>query len=170
MLTLTNASAALSGTIIVGLLHWPDIIDGYLRLTMIVCAIILCAIWLLTNTGLKLLLTKDWIVVMCKNDCNMLASKYQLLNICSLIIATNAMLVRIDLTAAIFSPIVAGLLMAHVSTEIGCILVVLWDIGTLTIQYMLLNSLYRSVPELSTKIIPITNGDQKCSLPTNGML
>lgn len=55
--------------------------------------------------------------------------------------------------------------MAHVGTEIGCLLVVVFDIGTLTIQYVLLNSLYRSVPELSMKIVTSIGDDVKCRLP-----
>lgn len=138
-LTINNMSVGLSAGCLVGLLHWSDQIlpiwDGALYWSLVVGSIILCAVSVLAGTGTKICLTKDWVVVMAKHDKEILAEM-------------NAMLLRIDLTAMIISPLVAGQIMTSISLAAGCFFIAVWNVCSYAIEFFLLLAVYRSVPGL----------------------
>uniref|UniRef100_A0A914VF87 Solute carrier family 40 member n=1 Tax=Plectus sambesii TaxID=2011161 RepID=A0A914VF87_9BILA len=139
-LTLTNGSVALSAICLIIVQHWDisQIWNGALRFLLIVLAISLSTLSVLTQTGTKIVLTKDWVVVMCNNEKDKLA-------------AMNAWLLRIELAATILSPLKAGLLMTQVSVSAGCLLIAIWTVCSWGVEFWLLNVVYRSVPALAVK-------------------
>ncbi len=79
MLTANNACVTLSAVALVALINWhldlSHIWNGYLRLLLIAVSIAICAASLLASIGTKIILTKDWVVVICAGNNDKLASK-----------------------------------------------------------------------------------------------
>jgi len=92
----------------------------------------------LASQGEKIAIGKDWIVVVCKGNNDLLAT-------------TNALLRRIDLTVAILAPLAVGFLMTLVSSLAGIIFICAWNILSLFVEYGLLLKVYHATPDLSTK-------------------
>lgn len=101
--------------------------------------IILGALANLAGQGEKLAVTRDWIVVVVKGDQALLAS-------------TNANLRRIDLSVAITAPIAVGFLMSVVSDVSGIAFICSWNVISMVAEYLLLNKVYKAVPELADKV------------------
>ena len=92
----------------------------------------------LASQGEKIAVGKDWIVVICKKNNELLAT-------------TNALIRRIDLTVAILAPLAVGFLMTLVSSLAGIIFICAWNIISLFFEYGLLLKVYKSTPDLSIK-------------------
>uniref|UniRef100_A0A914UTK1 Solute carrier family 40 member n=1 Tax=Plectus sambesii TaxID=2011161 RepID=A0A914UTK1_9BILA len=139
-LTITNGSVALSAICLAVIQHWDTsgILDGSLRFLLIVLAILLSTVAVLAQTGTKIALTKDWLVVICNNEKDKLANM-------------NAWLLRVNLTTRIISPLIAGLLMRLVSVSAGCLLIAIWTLCSWGVEFWLLNVVYKSVPALAVK-------------------
>ena len=92
----------------------------------------------LVSEGQKIAVGKDWLVVVCKQDKDLLAH-------------TNAIFRRIDLTVAILGPLSVGVLMSGVSVLAGVILICVWNILSLFFEYGFLYKAYMQTPELAEK-------------------
>ena len=92
----------------------------------------------LAGVGEKISITKDWVVVICRLDKDMLAN-------------ANALLRRIDLSVAILAPVGVGLLMTVVSDLAGIIFICSWNVLTVFAEYFLLLHVYRNDPDLPQK-------------------
>uniref|UniRef100_A0A914VGI2 Solute carrier family 40 member n=1 Tax=Plectus sambesii TaxID=2011161 RepID=A0A914VGI2_9BILA len=70
-------AVAMSAGVLLVVQYWEKEISplwsGAVRIFLIIVAILLCAISILTQTGTKIVLTKDWVVVMCNNEKDKLA-------------------------------------------------------------------------------------------------
>uniref|UniRef100_A0A914WA28 Solute carrier family 40 member n=1 Tax=Plectus sambesii TaxID=2011161 RepID=A0A914WA28_9BILA len=144
-LTINNITVTVSATFLLSIFVWKDALEnawnGWLQTILIVSAIFLCSVSTLASLGTKIAITKDWVVAMSDHDRNKLAEM-------------NAMMLRIDLTAMILSPLIAGQLMTSVSVVAGCLFITAWNICSWGVEYWLLNSVYRSAPVLAVKQSP----------------
>uniref|UniRef100_A0A914V179 Solute carrier family 40 member n=1 Tax=Plectus sambesii TaxID=2011161 RepID=A0A914V179_9BILA len=61
------------------------------------------------------------------------------------------MMLRIDLTTMILSPLIAGQLMTSISIVAGCLFITVWNLCSWGIEFWLLNVVYAAVPALSVK-------------------
>ena len=92
----------------------------------------------LASVGCKILIEKDWIVVITAGDETQLA-------------ATNAVFTTIDLTALVLSPMFSGFLFHVANQEVVALVIGIWNIISIFIEYYLLKSIYHDHPELAMK-------------------
>ena len=60
-------------------------------------------------------------------------------------------MLRIDLTAMILSPLIAGQLMTSINVAAGSLFITAWNLCSWGIEFWLLNVVYAAVPALSVK-------------------
>ena len=92
----------------------------------------------LAGQGEKISVIKDWVVVICQGNNDLLAT-------------TNALFRRIDLSVAILAPVAVGFLMTVISDVSGIIFICSWNIVSMIAEYALILHVYKNVPELSVK-------------------
>lgn len=61
------------------------------------------------------------------------------------------MMVRIDMTAMVLSPLLAGQVMTSFNTGWGCAFIGFWNIISFVIEYYMLWAVYKSCPALAVK-------------------
>ena len=108
----------------------------------------------LASQGQKIAVGKDWLVVVCKKDKDLLAH-------------INALFRRIDLTVAILGPLAVGALMSGVSLLSGIILICVWNIMSLFFEYGFLYKAYKQTPELAEKKNLEHSEEDETPTPTN---
>ncbi|XP_060597405.1 solute carrier family 40 member 1-like [Ruditapes philippinarum] len=114
---------------------WPN--EGLLILSYV--AIILVAILaMLGSIGTNIAVQKDWIVEICGDDKNLLASM-------------TATLRRIDLCNKLVAPIATGQIMYFASVGVGAFFIAGWNLVSVFIEYILLWKVYSLVPALKNK-------------------
>ncbi|XP_047132549.1 solute carrier family 40 member 1-like isoform X1 [Hydra vulgaris] len=94
----------------------------------------------LASQGEQISITRDWVVVICHNDNDILAK-------------LNAHMRRIDLSVAILAPIAVGSLMSLISDLSGIALICGWNILSMFSEYIQLHHIYKTAPELTEKHI-----------------
>ena len=92
----------------------------------------------LACVGSKIIIEKDWIVIITEGDESHLAS-------------TNATLTTIDLTALVLSPMLSGCLFHFANGEVVALVIGIWNIISIFIEYYLLKSIYNDHPKLAIK-------------------
>lgn len=92
----------------------------------------------LASVGSKIVVEKDWIVVISRGDEDRLAQ-------------INAVFRTIDLTALSLAPMVAGLIFDLISSSAAAIFIAAWNLASVIIEYWLLASIYKEFPELAYK-------------------
>lgn len=101
----------------------------------------------LAGVGEKICVSKDWLVVVCKGDRDLLAT-------------TNALIRRIDLSVKVLAPICVGFLMSVVSSWAGLLFICIWNIITMFAEYFLLWHVYNNDKDLRHKAaVPSGNED-----------
>ena len=95
----------------------------------------------LSSSATKMIIERDWIVVLSKHDTNLLS-------------AINAMMRRIDQVALLLAPIVAGAFMTALNTTWAAGLIAVWNIVSFFFEYTLLRAVYSRVPDLAHKVTP----------------
>ncbi len=139
-LVIQNTSVALASTLLalyfgkVGESVWPD----WLPTAMQVIIIFIADIAELASVGSKIVIEKDWIVVISRNDNDRLSQ-------------INAVFRTLDLTTLSLSPLVAGLVFDLVSSSAAAIFIAAWNIVSVVIEYFLLHLIYQEYPQLAVK-------------------
>lgn len=64
------------------------------------------------------------------------------------------MMVRIDMTAYVLSPLLAGQVMWSFGTGWGCAFIAFWNIGSFAVEYYTLWAIYQACPALAVKRTP----------------
>lgn len=77
--------------------------------------------------------------------------KIQLSSLFKTILATNAILRRIDLLSDVFGPIVTGIIMSFVSRWFSALFIALWNAISLVIELYLYTQVYRLAEEKLSK-------------------
>jgi iron-regulated transporter 1 len=125
----------------------------------------------LASTGSKIAIEKDWVVVIAKNlhkkainkmnnDVEETDEEKRIFK--KKLASVNATIRRIDLTTAIISPLVAGLIMSFFNLSsffsgimLSALFFAIWNIISFIFEYSLLASVYNLVPELTKTQIDI---------------
>ena len=68
--------------------------------------------------------------------------------------ALSALLRRIDLVTNLLAPIVTGQLITYGSPVLGAIVIAVWNIISMFVEYGLLHMIYYKIPELAIKEKP----------------
>ena len=92
----------------------------------------------LSSSATKMIMERDWIVVLSKHDTDMLSE-------------INAMMRRIDQVCLLLAPIVAGAFMTALDTTWAAGLIAVWNIVSFFFEYTLLRTVHTRVPELAHK-------------------
>ena len=92
----------------------------------------------LSSSASKMIIERDWVVVLSKNDPELLSS-------------INANMRRIDQVCVLLAPIIAGAFMTGLSTTWAAVLIAVWNIVSFFVEYSLLRVVYSRVPELAVK-------------------
>ena len=92
----------------------------------------------LASVGQKIVVEKDWIVVVAGDDDERLASM-------------NAVFRTIDLTALVLSPSFAGLFFDFTSSAVTAAILGCWNLVSVIIEYVMLKIIYNKFPELSNE-------------------
>ena len=90
----------------------------------------------LASVGCKIVIERDWIVVVASGDDNKLATM-------------NAVFRTIDLTALVLSPAFAGLIFDFASDAAVALTIGIWNIVSVVLEYYLLILIYREFPDLA---------------------
>ena len=90
----------------------------------------------LASVGCKIVIERDWIVVVASGDDNKLATM-------------NAVFRTIDLTALVLSPAFAGLIFDFASDSAVALTIGIWNIVSVVVEYYLLILIYREFPDLA---------------------
>ena len=120
----------------VGQEYWPSWIPDAVP----VITIILAALAQLASVGSKIVVEKDWIVVIAMENDDRLAK-------------INAVFRTIDLTALTLSPLSAGLVFDLVSNYAAAYFIAAWNVVSVIFEYLLLSMIYEEFPQLSHKKI-----------------
>ena len=105
----------------VGESSWPT----WLPTLAPIITIILADIAQVASVGSKIILEKDWIVVVSRNDDDRLAQ-------------INAVFRTIDLTTLSIAPLTAGLVFDFVSNWAAAIFIAIWNLVSVIFEYLLL--------------------------------
>ena len=92
----------------------------------------------LASHGSKIVVEKDWIVVIAKGDENHLST-------------LNTVFRTIDLTCLTATPFLGGFLFDYTSYEITAAVIAVWNIVSVIIEYLLLLAIYKRYSALSEK-------------------
>ena len=92
----------------------------------------------LASVGQKIVVEKDWIVVVAGDDDERLASM-------------NAVFRTIDLTALVLPPSFAGLFFDFTSSEITAAILGCWNLISVIIEYWMLTIIYKKFQELANE-------------------
>ena len=90
----------------------------------------------LASIGQKIVVEKDWIVVVAGGDEDRLATM-------------NAVFRTIDLTALVLSPSFAGLIFDFASAEVTAAVIGIWNLVSVVVEYTMLIIIYKKFPELA---------------------
>ncbi|XP_076933305.1 solute carrier family 40 member 2-like [Bidens hawaiensis] len=134
-----NISFIIAGVTVVGLLISPD-----LRVTSIPMFALLVvltnlsgAVAVLSTLAGTILIEREWVVVISEGNSSNLLTKL------------NSTIRRIDLICTLFAPVVTGFIISFVSMIASAVSLITWNILSVFLQYLLLNSVYKGIPALS---------------------
>lgn len=111
---------------------WPE--QGLADLAYAVI-IIISIIGNLASEGRKIAVERDWIVVICGRDKDMLASMTSFLR-------------SIDLTTLILAPVVTGQIIAFTVIGYGALFIAAWNLVSVVVEYIFIMKVYEEVPAL----------------------
>ncbi len=135
-LAIQNLSVALAG-ILLGLyfLKEDEIIEDWGDYMVTVAGATLVVIGTVANLasqGSKIVVERDWIVIVARHDNNRLA-------------AMNAVFRTIDLTCFILSPAILGVFYDFIGSSTTAFFIAGWNLVSVTVEYSLLVKIYRCV-------------------------
>ena len=90
----------------------------------------------LASVGCKIVIERDWIVIVASGDENRLATM-------------NSVFRTIDLTALVISPAFAGIIFDFASDEAAAATIGIWNVVSVFVEYFLLVKIYREFPDLA---------------------
>ena len=92
----------------------------------------------IASQGSKIIIERDWIVVVSGGDNNRLTN-------------LNSNFRTIDLSCNTLAPILAGLLFSETTYFVAAVVIGSWNLISVILEYLLLNAIYKEYPELSHK-------------------
>ncbi|XP_048731277.2 solute carrier family 40 member 1-like isoform X3 [Ostrea edulis] len=93
----------------------------------------------LASIARKIAIEKDWVVEICGRDKDMLASMTSKLRV-------------IDLCTQILAPILTGQVMTWLGIQYGAVLIGVWNLLSVFVEYYLILKVYQEVPALKSKM------------------
>ena len=148
-LILQNLFVALTSCLFGFYFHWQhEIIEAtgeWIKTMVAIVTSILALVAHLASTGSKIVVEKDWIVVIAGGDEDKLAK-------------LNSIFRTIDLVCLNITPILAGLLFSYSSYAIAASVIAAWNLLSVIVEYTLLISIYKQFQELAKKTVEAGGG------------
>lgn len=121
------------------LIHKLSLVSGdWFTLFVKISCVVLGTVAHMGSTASKIMLEKDWIVVIAEGDNTMLSD-------------LNSTLRRIDLFTKLLAPMAVGQLITLVSMTFGCAFVAGWNVISMFVEYIMLKIVYDNTPALAVK-------------------
>eukprot|EP00090_Calanus_glacialis_P026523 TRINITY_DN41749_c0_g1_i1.p1 TRINITY_DN41749_c0_g1~~TRINITY_DN41749_c0_g1_i1.p1 ORF type:complete len:515 (-),score=149.24 TRINITY_DN41749_c0_g1_i1:159-1703(-) len=141
-LIIQNTSVALNCCILAAYFHWEaeaiQHFGSWVTAVVATLSIVIALVSTLSSAGSKIVVEKDWIVVIAGGDDDKLASM-------------NSIFRTIDLVCLTVSPVLAGVLFSFTSYVITAIVIGGWNICSVVFEYLLLVSIYKQFGGLAKK-------------------
>eukprot|EP00092_Neocalanus_flemingeri_P013086 GFUD01014101.1.p1 GENE.GFUD01014101.1~~GFUD01014101.1.p1 ORF type:complete len:517 (-),score=89.43 GFUD01014101.1:192-1742(-) len=146
-LIIQNFSVALDCCLLAAYFHWREeaveYFGSWITILVSVVSIVIALVSTLASAGSKIVVEKDWIVVIAGGDDDKLASM-------------NSIFRTIDLVCLTVSPVLAGALFTYTNYVIAAIAIGAWNVFSVFVEYFLLVSIYKQFGGLAKKIVPQT--------------
>jgi len=130
--------------------HWRlevvDWLGDWVPHLVAVLAILMALVSSLASNGSKIVVEKDWIVEISAGDNNKLAR-------------LNSIFRTIDLVCLSVTPALAGLLFSIAGYSITAIVIGVWNVVSVVLEYLLLVSIYNQFPSLSIEKTKTTDDE-----------
>jgi iron-regulated transporter 1 len=154
-LVVQNVSVALACCVLASYFHWrPQLLEHLGPAAPILAAVVAIALAVcstLASMGSKIVVEKDWIVIIASGDVDRLAKM-------------NSIFRTIDLVCLTLTPTLAGLLFDFTSYVVVAIAIGGWNVISVFLEFLLLVSIYRQFPGLSAKKAVSVAPDSKSGL------
>jgi len=141
-LVIQNISVALNCCILAAYFHWEEeavqLLGSWVTAVVATLSIVIALVSTLSSAGSKIVVEKDWIVVIAGGDDDKLASM-------------NSIFRTIDLVCLTVSPVLAGILFSFTSYVITAIVIGGWNMCSVVFEYLLLVSIYKQFGGLARK-------------------
>ena len=141
-LVIQNLFVAVDCCIFAVFFHWQlEIIQHFgdwIKVVVAIVTIILALVSHLASNGSKIVVEKDWIVVISGGNEDKLAK-------------LNAIFRTIDLVCLNVAPILAGILFSYTTYAVTAVVIAAWNIVSVVAEYLLLISIYNQFGNLSKK-------------------
>lgn len=139
-LVIQNSSVALACVVLASYFNWKDQLLDYMgesgTILVAVLAIVISIISTLASMGSKIVVEKDWIVVIAGGDGDKLAKM-------------NSIFRTIDLVCLTLTPTLAGILFEFTGYVFPAVCIGVWNIVSFFAEFLLLVSIYNQFPGLS---------------------
>lgn len=137
LLLVQNSACMLACCILAVYFHYHCTLDIWALPELVAAAVmILALIASLASTGSRIVVEKDWIVIISQGDQNRLAHM-------------NAVFRTIDLTCLTATPVLAGLLFTYINYVVTAAVIGVWNLVSVVLEYLLLITIYRQFPQLA---------------------
>ena len=141
-LLMQNSFVALDCALFAAYFYWQEEIVGQfgdqVKIVVAVVASFLALVSHLASSGSKIVVEKDWIVVIAGGDDDKLAR-------------LNSIFRTIDLICLNLSPTLAGLLFSLTGYSSTALAILVWNVASVMVEYSLLVSIYKQFGDLSDK-------------------
>jgi len=149
-LLVQNISVAVNCCILASYFHWKtealEYFGSWITAAVAVTSIVIALVSTLSSAGSKIVVEKDWIVVIAGGDDDKLAS-------------LNSIFRTIDLVCLTASPILAGVLFSYANYVVAAIVIGGWNVCSVIFEYLLLVSIYKQFSNLAKK--PVGTSESK---------
>ena len=141
-LVVQNSTVAVACAVLATYFHWKAWwvnlfgSEDATSLTIAVLTISIAIVSTLASTGSKIVVEKDWIVVIAGGDSDRLATM-------------NSIFRTIDLVCLTLTPTLAGILFSYTSYLICAVFIGVWNLVSVFLEFLLLVSIYQDFPALS---------------------
>ncbi|KAK7794630.1 hypothetical protein R5R35_004426 [Gryllus longicercus] len=125
-------------TVVVMFKEWDFIVktwNGILLRTLQAFVIVTASFSQLASTGTQIIIQKDWIIVICDGDMDLLAT-------------FNSILRTIDLTAQVLAPLTVSLVISHGSSLYTAGMIGIWNLLSMIVEYYIFYKIYTKIPKL----------------------
>ena len=145
-LIIQNSFVALDCSLFAAFFHWQEEIVAYcgewIKIVVAITASLLALVTDVASSGSKIMIEKDWIVVISGGDDDRLAK-------------LNVIFRTIDLVCLNLAPVIAGFLFSFTNYSVTALVILSWNIVSVVCEYSLLISIYKQFGDLANKTVPV---------------
>ena len=146
-LIIQNSFVALDCALFAAFFHWQEELVAHcgewIKIVAAVTASLLALVTNVASSGSKIMIERDWIVVIAGGDDDRLAK-------------LNTIFRTIDLVCLNLSPVITGFLFTYTNYSITALVILSWNIVSVVLEYSLLISIYNQFGDLGNKSVPVT--------------